>query len=733
MMKKVSLLLLIALLYLPCTAKAAIPDAAVYVDTDTVLVRDLMGAGVQWDPSDLWDYSDSQWKMIEKRVDFLQPPFIRCCLMAAFYCNGFDADGKPVYDWNSLRMKRLYRILDYCQSRHVDVLLGEWGASFGMKWDDPRWARLISDCLEYLIRKRGYTCIKYYNMINEPRGDYETFLIWKKAQANLKIALDKDGLGKQVILVGPDYSGGNAAIKWVDYITKMAANIIGAYETHWYASSKTEIPQGVIEDTMRKAREMVSKQDPNGKKKRIFFGESGTGEWLNGDNNRYIRDYVYGVFMSDYFAQTLRAGLDGQSAWDLDDSMHQQPGCGTADGLPSGEKAKDDNLKTWGFWNTMGAAMGHPEDENLRPWFYTWSLISRCFPRGSQSLEVTNTGLPGVRVAAALVTQGKRKNLSLLVVNDIPMPNTVRIIIPNGDKATFKQYNYFENDRPVDANGFPIAKTMLYNVNIGGGFNVHLPSRGVVILSTLDGGSLAPVGYGAHIPVESVRILRDNEYLQVGHSMQMIAATDPPGRYVIWSVTGMDGAPAESAWISRKGVLTARKPGHVMVIAEASESSLLPVRDTIEVDITRDRLLVDNLNDWSKIDSHTDGWAFDTLNNNLFEGDPSRLKRTEDTPQSIVYHFDHLSNFTARLYYSKELDNCVRFYTSSDKKQWTEIHFLHDAPIPTGGPFKRTNIRPANIPAGTNYLKIEFSNDDLIYSPQLGRIELIQSQFNKQE
>ena len=28
--------------------------------------------------------------------------------------------------------------------------------------------------------------------------------------------------------------------------------------------------------------------------------------------------------------------------------------------------------------------MGHPEDEAIRPWFYTWSLMTRLFPKGAR-------------------------------------------------------------------------------------------------------------------------------------------------------------------------------------------------------------------------------------------------------------------------------------------------------------------------------------------------------------
>ena len=143
--------------------------AAVNIDTDTVLVQRYTGPGVQWDPSD-YAYTDAQWTRIFRRVDALHPSFIRCCLGASFYCTGFDARGKPIYAWDTPGMGRLYRILDYCQKRHVEVLMGEWGPDFGMTTDDPRWSNLIGDCLEHLVRVKGYTCIKYYNKQNEPRG-----------------------------------------------------------------------------------------------------------------------------------------------------------------------------------------------------------------------------------------------------------------------------------------------------------------------------------------------------------------------------------------------------------------------------------------------------------------------------------------------------------------------------------------------------------------------------------
>lgn len=61
-----------------------------------------------------------------------------------------------------------------------------------VKWDNPIWQRMIMDCLKHLIVDKGYTCIKYYNMVNEPNyyvrdnggTDEASYEMWKKESHN---------------------------------------------------------------------------------------------------------------------------------------------------------------------------------------------------------------------------------------------------------------------------------------------------------------------------------------------------------------------------------------------------------------------------------------------------------------------------------------------------------------------------------------------------------------------
>ena len=701
-------------------------DATVYIDTDTTVVKSYTGAGVQWDPSD-YAYTDAQWDRIFRRVDVLRPQFIRCCLTSDFYCTGFDAQGQPVYAWDTAGMGRLYKILDYCQSHHVEVLLGEWGPSFGMATDDPRWSRLIGDCLEHLVRVKGYTCIRYYNKQNEPSGDQSAFDRWKVSQESLAADLHKRGLNRQVALVGPDTSGTDL-MWWADSAVNALPQTLGVYEVHWYAQDD-EITGGVIEKTMRRRRDYAATHDPAGREKPFLVAEAGTSDtmtavthdWNSGDSNTKIRDFSYGVYMSDYLLQTMRAGIGGVSAWDLDDSMHSQ-----AKIAPTAQNPNAYNLKVWGFWNTLGGAMGKPDDENLRPWFYTWSLLCRTFPRGMTIVRASSAPFPGVRVAAATRANGSKSDISLAVVNDSDTPRTVRVVIPNAvGRASLHEYHYFDGDRPADADGFPIAKQLLPGVSLKAGLTVRLPSRGLVLLTTLEGGSPLALAEGRQPPVSSVTVRAAQ--VTRGEALPMKADVVPDTGLVRWSVSAPDGRPTTLATVTPSGLLTARGLGRVLVTATAKNGMGRDIKASAPVSITDEKVVVDDMVDWSKADSHTGAWAFETVHPDLFEGAPSHLKRTSDTPESLVYHRAHLINFAARVYFTDALADKVRFYVSPDGGRWTPLAVQNDNPIPTGGAFSRTNFRPVRVPGGTNYLRIEFANDAKIYSPQLGGVRLVSS------
>ena len=143
------------------------------------------------------------------------------------------------------------------------------------------------------------------------------------------------------------------------------------------------------------------------------------------------------------------------------------------------------------------------------------------------------------------------------------------------------------------------------------------------------------------------------------------------------------------------------------------------------VEITRDRVIMDRLGDWHEIFSHTAGWMFDTANVGYFDGDPSRLKRTVDTPQSVTYRVPGLVDFTARVYFLGDLADKVTVSASPDNTAWTPVTLEIAPPVVSGWEFKRTDLRPVRLPPGTQYLKIEFAHDANIFAPQLAQVRLV--------
>jgi hypothetical protein len=467
------------------------------------------GFGVQWSPYPWFELTDDDWSRIEERLDYMRPPIARVMTRAYKYCDGYDAGGRPIYSWDNPRMQRMERLLAYCQRRDIEVILGEWDdpaspedrqdpsadrlKPYGIEETDPRWATIICDMLEHFIVDRNYTCIKWFNLINEPNGNWSAcadFQKWKQGIRNLHAEMLRRGLDKRVGIIGPD-ANAQKDYWWLDLNVLQLSKETGMYDLHEYAK-KEDVESGHLERVFSLKRDYVNRYDPGGRKKPFVMGEIGLVSGLQKDGRTvqpkggrdsqpFIYDFEYGVWMADYNAQVARSGMDGTCAWAVDDAMHIQKN-------PQSTWPKLDNveLKKWGFWNSMAEEIGHPEDAALRPWFYTWAVMSRAYPRGCRMLHIPGCLPPGLRPLAARFEEGGVTHWSLTVINDADTPRTVTMTVPEATwKATVHRFHYFKDDRPADADGFPVAKKVEVDVALDRGVTLSLPSRGVVVITTL--------------------------------------------------------------------------------------------------------------------------------------------------------------------------------------------------------------------------------------------------------
>jgi len=488
------LFLLAALLAVSRTASAgdasaaSSPFAQVTVDVNATVVKSFFGLGIQWDPYE-YPPRPAAWRLTLHRLDFARPAFFRVMTGARSYCDGFDTSGEPRYVWTQgepairQRLGSLFDILDYAQSHQIDVLLGEWappgrlGQSDNVpvaRPDDPRWARLVTDFVNWLRNRRGYTVVRFYNLMNEPNGSWMwpggkvDYAAWAAGVRGLRQQFDAQGLANLPI-VGPDNSWD---WEWADRVSRDLPDAIGAWEMHWYATDR-DVLDGEIARVLDAKRKVILANDPRAAGKCFFMAEAGLLDGkCNGDQQPRVRTFAYGVLMADFAAQVAQAGWMGLCAWDLDDAMH------TASGHPA--VPVDTTLKLWGFWNTQGTAMGHPEDEAIRPWFCPWSLMSRLFPRNTRILGTTITGAPNLRVLAG-ETAGQRQ-LAVMLVNPSTEARSVRVVIPGLGRKSVRLYHYFDQDQPMDQEGFAKPALELPDTDLSAGLKVNLTGQGCVFV-----------------------------------------------------------------------------------------------------------------------------------------------------------------------------------------------------------------------------------------------------------
>ncbi len=467
----------------------------VTVDLTAPICTNLLGFGVQWSAYPEFDIREEAWQKVFERLDFMRVPLVRLMLNARSFCEGFDAQGRPLYQWDDNSMRKMYRLLDYCERRHVKVVLGEWHhAAAGEvrpnapadESADARWHRCIADLVEHLRHERHYTCIGYYNLLNEPnskKSGYSDFHRWAAALAGMNAEFTRRGLAEEIKIIGPDVTFLPSDNYWLDLAVQQSAADVGAYDFHFYARP-ADVESGYLETFCWLKRDYINRYDPHGRSKPLFMGEAGMMtagaiEPQGGpDSQRHVYEHIYGVWMADYNIQCARAGMAGTIAWDLDDAMHTVNSQGS--GPSDIHKAR---FKKWGFWNSLADEIGHPEDANLRPWFFTWSLMSRSFPPGCETLKSSETLVAGLRTLAARTVDG---NFSFAAVNDADTPRNLRVSVPGGGKIPrLQRYDYFPDDRLTDQHGFPLPKEILADADLQSGLAVSLPARSVVIFTSI--------------------------------------------------------------------------------------------------------------------------------------------------------------------------------------------------------------------------------------------------------
>jgi len=486
-MKKI-LIFFISALLISCSQKE--PDAVVSIDIHTIINDSYIGNGAQWDPYQL-DYgkgrleiSEADWEKLYERLDFMRPQFIRIMInTSSFLYNGKFVPEKG--------METLSNMLDYCQSRNVTVMFGDWGWSV----INAKEARIndknmkhAAELVDHLVNEKGYSCIKYYNLINEPNGYWastnKSYPLWASSIRLFHKNMEDLGLNNKVGIVGPDIAiWDKDEAWWIDSTAVQLGDKIGLYDIHTYPS-KITVNSGEYSEIISAYKKGV----PEGKK--IVMGEIGfkfvekadslynqenirrakaKGHASLEDSQMFVYDYMYGTDMADALFQTINRGYSGSVVWMLDDAMHSNEA--------------PDKLKIWGFWNIFGEEQFGADEENVRPWYYAWSLVTKYIPTGS---KIYKTDLSGDKNVKAIMSEKDGKYM-IALVNVSKEEKTVKIESLNMPELSgYKKFIYSDGTLKKEGDHILLPNQENLSLNLKKGEQLTMPGESLVIYTNFD-------------------------------------------------------------------------------------------------------------------------------------------------------------------------------------------------------------------------------------------------------
>jgi len=400
-----------------------------------------LGNGVEWDPYDeaaSWgrQLDDSDWEELYRRLDFMQPQYVRCMINSPFtYYDGGDYDDAR----NSYNIKKL---LGYCQSRGVMVVYGEYNPPSWDLMDSQEWVRASVRHLNWLVTENGFDCIRHFVIFNEPDGNWAApngdYDFWKSMVIRFRAEMEKyPGLSEKVTIAGPDAvidyrnSASPYGFKgWLEHSVQDLSDILGVYDMHAYPGQEY-VRSGRFRKTLEELRSMTDKPIILGEAGYKYFSDpadsllareyrkrvEGHPFTRGSDCNMLVYDPFYALDMPLLLMSVMNSGFSGAAAWMLDDAMHT-----------NGDSGRPEDLKIWGMWNILGEdVFGDASQEELRPWYWTWSLMCRNFPSGSEILRVRGTLPESFGMTAARTPSG---SYSVAMVNYGPEPRSVTLSLP---------------------------------------------------------------------------------------------------------------------------------------------------------------------------------------------------------------------------------------------------------------------------------------------------------------
>lgn len=336
------------------------------------------------------------WNQIKNHAAWLGLNFIRVELDQRMY-----EPERNSFDWENEEMQALYLILDWCQANGADVFLQqmwghvEWNAYPGVHplLSAPRnlddFAGGIATLIEYLTREKGYSCIKYFCMTNEPPGGPWGYW-WEYGDAKgsindawKRLKEEFDARGIAIPISGPDWT----SMPPFDESKLSFAPYLGSFDIHSY--------DGVTSDG--EANLKLWAEWAHAQNKPFIMTEYGNMKLGFGDDHPGQKSFDAALSNTNDVIRALRANVDAVNRWSFTNR-------GDLDGQWQLIQTYDRKTKTY-LKNVV------PEKEA----YYGFGIISRFLSKYSTTVDVTANQPDSVLMSIALLSP--KGELSVFMLN----------------------------------------------------------------------------------------------------------------------------------------------------------------------------------------------------------------------------------------------------------------------------------------------------------------------------
>lgn len=374
------------------------------------------GAGSAWGGNPPAE-DDAGWQSLYQHADWLGFTFYRAEFEQRMYQPQRDR-----FSFDGPEMAALYRILDYGQSRGAHVMLQQmwsnvqWNCYPGVNplhsapIDLEAFAHGLGELVHHLLHVRGYACIKWLCINNEPGCGFS----WWQGYGNQPLSIapglravrrELDRRKIDLPLMGPDYTGLTWNVADVDY-----DDVLGGYDLHTYTARFDFRPTGQSDPE----RNLVSwVRHANARGKPLMLSEFGS--FHHGWQRAHPGPGTYpaAIDNAEIIIRGLNLGVEGFNRWSYTN-------LGDLDG-------QFQLVDTWDIERQRLRARFTPHP-NIYAMF---GLLARFLPAGSQICSVTPTevAVPWFQSVHSVAARDPAGNATVWALNLTEQPERIELAI----------------------------------------------------------------------------------------------------------------------------------------------------------------------------------------------------------------------------------------------------------------------------------------------------------------